>query len=127
MATNAEILTAFFTQVSDWASVPVSYPGKTFDQPNTGQWLEISHAPNDSDTYLSDQRIDRRGILQINACCHPNDGVIDLYQLAEGISAEWHKLTVITGTVAVTRTPWLMTPITTDEAIRLPVSIEYSS
>ena len=124
--TNTDILTAFFTQVQAWATVPVAYPGITFTPPASGRWLEIYHAPNDLDPDLTGDTVIRRGFFTINVCGRPNSGLVPLYSLAESVAAQWPKETAITTGVITTRRPLQLSLVAEDDRLQVPVSIAYS-
>lgn len=127
MSTNTDLLTAFFTQVQTWATVPVAYPGVTFTPPATGQWLEIYHAPNDLDPDVDGNYIVRRGLFTINVCGRPNGGAVPLYTLAEQVAAKWPKKTTITSGIITTRRPLQLSLVAEGDRLQVPVSIAYSN
>lgn len=124
---NSELLEAFFDLVKlEAGAIPVAYPGCTFRVPESGNWLEVRHFPNDIDPTLADATSYRRGIFQIDVHNQPNTGVIQLYQLAEALADAFPKGFIIGGTVTVSRTPDILQFTGEPDRITAAVSIEYA-
>lgn len=125
---NADIMQAFFTALDDAAfGYPIAWPNVSFDPPNSGIWLEVTHFPNRGiDDSLSSKNIIRQGILQVTVMGRQNTGVFDLEQAAAEVAAVFPKLTALSD-VKVSRVPYTTTAIAvSDGRVELPLTIEYS-
>lgn len=129
MPSNTEIRRAFYTQVAEFCaenSLTIFMSGDSKNTDGLQFWVELLPIPNDYDPFLSDARDIKRGLFQITFCGRKgpsSDG--ELLALAEIAIAEWPKLSLIVGTVRVTKTPYIMTIIERDSYNALPLTIEY--
>lgn len=129
MATNSQVTLAIFQLANAFATtnnLPISYPGKKFDTPESSGWLELSVSPNDLDDTLNDKDSCRRGMFQINLCGKPNNNPLTLIGLSDTLASSMEKGTVLVDDVRVVRTPYTMQLIPLSDRVILPVTIEYS-
>ena len=130
MTTNTQIQEAIFQQAGAYAAsvgLPISYPGVNFDQPNTGEWLELLFLPNDyAGSQINTTGVTLpRGIFRINACDSRKIGLKDATVNAEAVKAAFPIRTTIVDQVAVSKVPVLGMPMIEEGVIRIPVTIEY--
>jgi len=107
----------------------IAYPGIKFDPANLTQWIEVDILENgfdDFDTENDGQKTER-GILQISAVCKPGSGIVILDALAKTIQTKFPKGTILCDKIRVTKHPYRMDVITTDDRLIMPVSINYSA
>lgn len=130
MTTQTALFAAIFQQVKSFAStnndLPIKHPAKKFKPPASGNWLELSIAPNDIDTTLSDQESYRRGLFQLNVAGRPDNSSLELTGIADLLITEFHKTKTLIDSVIVTRTPYLTNVLELDDRVLLPVTINYS-
>ena len=129
MPTNTQIQSAFASQLYAFASgesLTVAWQGDKTPTDGEELFLEMMFMPNDYDPFLGDARDIKRGMFQVNVVGRKKKtSSAELQAVADLIVAEWPKLTPITGTVQVTRTPYIMGMIESDSRNTLPVTIEY--
>ena len=129
MPTNTQIQSAFASQLHAFASgesLTVAWQGDKTPTDGKELFLEMMFMPNDYDPFLGDARDIKRGMFQVNVVGRKKKtSSAELQAVADLIVAEWPKLTPITGTVQVTRTPYIMGMIESDSRNTLPVTIEY--
>lgn len=115
-----QIVDAGFTQ-------PIAWPGVNFTPPNSGLWLQVALFENQPlQPGLSNTAgVGLRGILQITACGRPGLGYAALDTLAESVIAAFPKGKPVLSASRVTRTPYKMGDVTTDDRLMLPVRIDY--
>lgn len=112
-------------------TLPIAYPNVNFDPValNLSQWLEVEVFENEpvDRSIANDGTVTARGIVQISVCTRPGLGLVQADSVAEQIIQTFPKGTRIQGDVKVTRAPWRMSDIVTDDRAKIPVSISYSS
>lgn len=121
---NSELLKEFFDSVSSWATIPVDFGGRTFEQPN-GYWLQLIHNINDLDPDLSGDNVIRRGMFQINVCSPKDRSLLVLRDLAEFVESQYPKGTSV-GSVKVTGSPRMMSEDYEPTRIVIAVYFTYS-
>lgn len=129
MTTQTELFAAIFHGVSIFAAannLPVKYPAKKFTPPASGEWLELSIAPNDIDSTLSEQASFKRGIVQVNVAGRPDTSPLKLTAIADLITLKLPKGLFIVDSVIVARTPYQTNVLELDDRVLLPVTINYS-
>lgn len=126
---NSDITKAFFDLIiAANLGIPVSFEGIKFEQPASGQWLELSILPNDGiDQSLAGNNVLAQGIFQVNVCDRPNTGLIPLQQLSETVAALFNKNTLVSGLVRVARKPYTSSALSLDDKLVIPLTIEYSA
>lgn len=126
---NTSLTLAIFEAVKSFADtngLEVKYPGKKFDTPDSGNWLELYLIPNDYDPYLSDAEIISRGMFQLNVGGRPDDSILNQQAIADLIVLQFPKGTII-GDVVVYQTPMTASPVELDDRVLVPVTIRYHS
>jgi hypothetical protein len=126
---NNTIKQALFSMLNDAAlGYPIGWPAIKFTPPDTGQWLEVSFAPNsDLDNGLSyNSGFIPRGIFQVTVFDRPNGGTFTAGTISEQIQTLFAKGTAITGQVRVVNRPDIMQMDAMDNQFGIAVSVEYS-
>lgn len=129
MTTQTALYAAVFQLVKAFASansLPVKYPAKKFDTPQSGNWLELTINPNDIDLTLSGQTIFRRGMIQINVCGKAGRSPLSLTAISDAIKTEFNKTKTIVDAVIVSGSPYESSMIELEDRVILPVTINYS-
>lgn len=113
---NVEIYNALAPLVTTFAaaqSVPVAYPGITFEPPTTGEWLELLMFWNGNEEYgmAAAGPAVARGFARVLVHSRPGQGINDAAALAEALIDAIPKGTQI-GPALVERTPAMTGPIT---------------
>jgi hypothetical protein len=129
MTTQTALYAAIYTEVKAFATtngLPVKYPSKKFDTPDSGNWLELSVNPNDIDPDLSGGRQLRRGMFQLNVCGKPNKSPLTLSGIADQIRVSFFKTKTIIDSVIVSDSPYESGMIELEDRVILPVTINYS-
>jgi hypothetical protein len=129
MKTNTQIQEAFNAALTAASfGYPIGWPGVEFTPPGDGAWLEVAFFPNQGlDEGLPyNSSVTPMGLFQVSAATRPGSGVIGLEAVADSIRGAFPRGTVITSPVRVSRAPYNMQLIETDDKIFIPVSIPYA-
>ena len=129
MKTNNQIQQVFFNLLrSANLGYAIAWPGVNFTPPGTGIWLEVAFFPNQGidDGLPYNSSVTPIGIFQVSAVGRPGSGVIPLEAAADAIRGAFARGTTITTPVRVSRAPYNMSLIETDDKIFIPVSIPYA-
>lgn len=129
MPTDADILTAFYSQVAAFASAnsisTIAWDGEDVETDGVSAWLEILHMPNNYSYTIGDDSDIKQGMFQINIATRRGAGNIKLRsQIAEAAKIYWPRLSAIGG-VIVTDKPYTMSTRNSDTAAKLPLTINY--
>ena len=126
---NNTIKQTLFSILNDAAlGYPIAWPAVRFSPPDSGQWLEVSFAPNlDLDNGLSyNSGFIPRGIFQVIVYDRPGGGTFTAGALAEQIQTLYAKGTAIVGQVRIVNRPEMMQMDAMDNQFGIAVTIEYS-
>lgn len=129
---DADIYGAFAVLVNTFAaslspSLTVSFPGRDFTPPDSGQWLEVRFFPNETLNYglANSGPSDHRGFVQVTVCERTSDtGIVSGLTLAGAVVTEFAKGTTA-GDATVERKPWISSVVTMDDRLCYPVTIPY--
>lgn len=107
-------------------SLPISWPEKEFTTPDDGRYLEVIIFPNrPSFEGLASGRVDQ-GLLQISVVWPKGEGVIAAMEIADEVAAQFYMGSRF-GRIKVYRQPWISTPLSEDDRVKIPITIPWVS
>ncbi|HEY7885456.1 MAG TPA: phage tail terminator-like protein [Cellvibrionaceae bacterium] len=127
-ATNNQIFTGFADKlIAASLGYGIAWPGIEFTPPATGFWLEVNHFPNRGrDEGLAyDSSYVPEGIIQVNVCDRPGEGIIPANAIVDQLLAVFPKGETLSGSVRISRKPYATERMDMDDRFMIPVVFEY--
>lgn len=125
---HTDIMQAFFQQLSSAnLGYPIAWPNTPFTPPNSGNWLEVLHQPNQGiDQSIAGQSVIRQGLFTVIIKGRKDTGLFTLNTIASQITAVFPKVTPL-GNARVVRVPYVSGSYELNGGIiELPLTVAYS-
>lgn len=126
MGTQATILNAALAHMESYSTaLRIAWPNRNFDPGTDRQWFEVRLFPNTPREIVWDggpQYL--RGFIQVSVYAKPEVSIIEIINETDNIAAHFAKGTRF-GPLAVSGTPAIASPVYTEAAIFIPVTINY--
>lgn len=130
---STDILDAILQRLYAFAwspELPIMWPAKNEEPPDTGMWLEPGFFPNEPiDEAWDDGCLISLGFGQVLVSGRPNDPLVApggqlsrFYEVADAL-VDWFPKSMVLGPVRVRKTPWSSPHIVEGEGSRISVPV----